>query len=242
MSRRRLLIISCSQKKRLLTKALPAIDRYDGPLFQVLRKFQITSAIKARNLDVYILSAKFGLIPSYKKIPFYDQRMNYECAMGLHYKVNHKLSIAFNNTRYKEIFVCVGKDYLQALNGYELLLPKNSALTVAAGSSGRRQAMLHKWLYGEVIPKPKAARTGIATIRNIKITLTPKEVIDIASRALAKNEGEPFRYQNWYVSINGKRIAPKWLVSLLTGLPVGEFHSDEARRVLQQLGINIYSV
>ena len=35
----RLLIISCSRRKNPASKKLPAIERYDGPIFQVLRKF-----------------------------------------------------------------------------------------------------------------------------------------------------------------------------------------------------------
>lgn len=239
MACHRLLIISCSQRKKLTAKRLPAIERYDGPLFQVLRKFQASSSKKAGKLNVFILSAKFGLIPTDKKIPFYDQPMNYQRATQLNPKVTAEIGEVFAGRRYKEVFVCVGKQYLHALKGYDLYLPKNSVVTIASGSSGRRQAMLRKWLHGESVPDLEIAPSGIAVIRGKKISLTPDKVIDIACRALAENKGEPHRYQSWYVPINGDRVSPKWLVSLLTNLPVGEFHSDEARRVLQKLGIKV---
>ena len=37
--KRRLLILSCSQRKHETQEPLPAIERYNGPLFFVLRRF-----------------------------------------------------------------------------------------------------------------------------------------------------------------------------------------------------------
>ena len=61
--KRRLLILSCSQRKRETQEPLPAIERYNGPLFFVLRRFLRECPRQARQLDVYILSAAYGLIP-----------------------------------------------------------------------------------------------------------------------------------------------------------------------------------
>ena len=49
-------------------------------------------------------------------------------------------------------------------------------------------------------------------------------------------------YQSWYCIVQGVRVSPKWLVSQLTGLSVGSFHSDEARRFLNKLGLEVYRV
>jgi hypothetical protein len=57
---RRLLILACSQRKNPARGKLPAIDRYDGPAFRVLRKYSRDSA--ANLPTVLILSAKHGLI------------------------------------------------------------------------------------------------------------------------------------------------------------------------------------
>lgn len=240
MSLHRLLIISCSRRKRLTAQSVPAIERYDGPLFQVLRKFQANSPKQVEKLDVYILSGKFGLMPASKKIPLYDQPMTAQRADELNPQFVAEICKIFASKRYKEVFVCVGKEYLRALKGYESYFPRKSVVTKATGSLGRRQTSLRQWLYGEAAPALELTPSGIAFLRGKEITLTPNEVIAIASRALAENKGEPHRYQSWYVPINGDRVAPKWLVSLLSDLPVGEFHSDEARRVLQQLSIKVY--
>lgn len=71
------------------------------------------------------------------------------------------------------------------------------------------------------------------------LSMTSEKVIEFAVQALKKAQDDPARYQSWYVQVNGHRVAPKWLVSQLTGLPVSNFHSDEARRVLQQLGVEV---
>jgi hypothetical protein len=42
-----------------------------------------------------------------------------------------------------------------------------------------------------------------------------------------------------YVVVDEQQVAPKWLVSQLFGLPVNAFATDEARRVLAHLGIEV---
>ena len=58
----RLLILGCSQKKRPDSGLLPALDRYDGPMFRVLRKCLRECPGGAQGLETYILSAEFGLM------------------------------------------------------------------------------------------------------------------------------------------------------------------------------------
>ncbi len=54
----RLLIVTCSQRKNPTLGLLPAIDRYDGPAFLVLRKYLREGVGDAPR--VLILSAKYG--------------------------------------------------------------------------------------------------------------------------------------------------------------------------------------
>jgi hypothetical protein len=68
----RLLILSCSQRKRPDAILLPALERYDGPMFRVLRKFLRENPSKELHPDVYILSAQFGLISADQLIPIPD--------------------------------------------------------------------------------------------------------------------------------------------------------------------------
>jgi len=63
----RLLILACSQRKRPGASSLPAIERYDGPAFRVLRRYCRLN--QDNGLFVYVLSAEFGLIPVKQPIP-----------------------------------------------------------------------------------------------------------------------------------------------------------------------------
>src|SRR2546421_6537643 len=72
---RYLLIIACSQRKRSDVDLLPAIDRYDGGNYRLLRKAQ-REGNWPNGLNVLILSAKYGLIESSTLIADYNQRMN----------------------------------------------------------------------------------------------------------------------------------------------------------------------
>ena len=71
---RLLLIIACSQRKRSELNLLPAIGRYDGVYFRLLRKAR-REGYWPENLDMLILSSKYGLIDLSTPIAYYEQRM-----------------------------------------------------------------------------------------------------------------------------------------------------------------------
>jgi len=78
---RRLLLLSCSQRKCRARGLLPAIKRYDGPAFRVLRRY-LDEQPTAQS-EVLILSAKWGLISGNTLLPYYNQRMTEQRAAKL---------------------------------------------------------------------------------------------------------------------------------------------------------------
>lgn len=68
----RLLILSCSRKKHPAQGLLPALERYDGPAYRVINKFLRVHPSEKQSLNVYILSARFGLISDDERIPNCD--------------------------------------------------------------------------------------------------------------------------------------------------------------------------
>ena len=244
ISNPRLLILSCSQRKQSTQGLLPALQRYDGPAYRVMNKFMRAHPSEAQLLDVYILSAKFGLISAYKPIPNYDRRMTHQRAKELQQPVLNALKQVLIRKRYEDLFINLGKDYLQVLNGYESLIPTNLKVIASRGVMGRKLAELHNWLHVRVSESPdsqtKVVQQGKAYLRGIEIALTPQQITEVARSALEKEENIP-KYQVWYVQVGDQQVPPKWLVSQLTGLPVSAFHTNEARRVLQQLGIEVRS-
>jgi hypothetical protein len=66
--------------------------------------------------------------------------------------------------------------------------------------------------------------------------------MEIARQAIVDNPQNATNYQSWYIQIDDQRVAPKWLVSQLTGLPVSDFVTTDARRLLAQLGFEVKRV
>jgi hypothetical protein len=237
----RLLILACSQRKRSDPGLLPAIERYDGPQFQVLRKFCRELPDTRKELNLYVVSARFGLIRGSELIPAYDYKMTKGRAQTLCLQTLKKFKTIIEQGSYDELFFNLGQSYLEVLSGYENLIPSRMKVFVAQGSVGRRQGELRDWLYKYgLLQAPSAAiHQGEARLRGIEITLSRDEVLALARKKLNDNHQGAGNYQVWYVQVDEKRVAPKWLVSQLTGLPVSSFHSGEARRMLQQLGVEV---
>ena len=76
LSSSRLVILACSARKRPDAAYLPAIERYDGPLWKTLRAADPTGA-KAK---VAFLSARLGFRRAGTPIEVYDARMTEEIA------------------------------------------------------------------------------------------------------------------------------------------------------------------
>jgi hypothetical protein len=243
---KRLLIMACSQRKHLDPEPLLAIERYDGPTFRVLRKFLFDNPVQAQSLETFILSANFGLISANYPIPNYDYKMSPQRAYELQSKVVNEFAQVLQANPYEELFINLGQSYWSALADYERLVPAKIKMVIAKGSQGGRQAELRRWLYNKSDEQPNEHSVivlqGKVRIRGIDITLSPEQILDVARQSLAEGYGDPTNYQSAYVLVDGQRVAPKWLVSRLTELPVGSFHTGDARRVLKQLGIEVHRV
>ena len=240
---RNLLIVACSKRKRFDSSLLPAIERYDGSTFRTIRRFLRLKPPEVP--DIYILSAEFGLISSEQMVPNYDRKMTRDRTLQLQPKVITDLKQILNSKPYKKLLICVSRDYLQALDGYEQIIPDGLMVQKALGASGKKLSELYHWLYGR--PALKSSPTAVtpqgrACLRGVEVALTPMQVLEEARRAIAEGKGEPQRYISWYILIDGQKVAPKWLVSQLTGLPVKAFTASEARRVLCQLGLQVRQI
>ena len=238
----RKLILSCSKRKILNQEVVPAIERYDGVAFRLLRRYLRNSN---DDLEIYILSARCGLIPHTEKISYYDSKMTLIEARQLKSKIlqqAEKLFLCKNFLEQKRIFINLGHNYFESFSGVYAILAEQCDITTASGSSGRRLAQMHDWLYGEDsdLRNEKNIRKRLAPVklRGIEINFTKEEVCALV-REKVKNANSATNFHSWFAAIDNLRVSPKWVVSQLTGLSVGSFHSDEARRVLQQIGIEV---
>ena len=146
--KRRLLILSCSQRKHEAQEPLPAIERYNGPLFFVLRRFLRECPRQARQLDVYILSAAYGLIPGDFPTAWYDQKINASRVAELQSQVNTTFS-DIQRDNYASMCFVLGRTYLKAFESAQNLVPTHTEPVVVHGTMGKRQVQLKKWLWKE---------------------------------------------------------------------------------------------
>lgn len=109
---RQLLVLGCSQTKREAPGLLPAIERYDGSAYRVLRSY-LREMEWPENFSIAILSAKYGLVGGFTGIEDYDERMTPlraaeiapDCTLTLKDWANDHSSIHFS----------LGKNYLPAV-------------------------------------------------------------------------------------------------------------------------------
>jgi len=139
----RLLLLSCSRRKSHTFSKIPALDRYDGPAFQVLRRYLRENVDP--QLQIWILSAKHGLISGGKQIADYDRKMDSDRAVELRGSSVVKLKNVLREREYMEVFVCTSRIYLNALPGIQDLHPK---VSLAAPGQGKKLASLRWWLWG----------------------------------------------------------------------------------------------
>jgi len=122
---------------------MKAVNRYDGVNFRVLKKFERERTLP-KNLDIVVISAKYGLIKSDDHINNYDMRMTKKRASELHSQILDNLKALVSNTTYKEIFVNLGKDYLPAIQGIEAVVA--CPVAYAEGRIGEKMASMKKWI------------------------------------------------------------------------------------------------
>lgn len=138
---KQLLILGCSQTKRKCDGLLPAIDRYDGPPFRVIRKF-LQEHQWPSNVSIAVLSAKYGLFGSLKGIEYYDMRMN---ASIYQEKAREYSNILKKWTRdHHTVHLSVGKDYLNALQ--PALDSSDISQEVFQGGIGRKMSNIKSFL------------------------------------------------------------------------------------------------
>ena len=136
-----LLIISCSQRKIKTELPVPAIRRYDGPLYRMLRKHPFKDA----PIDIAILSARYGLLLCNEPIPDYDQKMTTERASDpdFQYQVQNRLNLFRKLRKYDQVFINLGKTYMHALENYDW----GRILTLeATGGIGQRTSQVKAWI------------------------------------------------------------------------------------------------
>lgn len=238
----RLLLLGCTRAKTQFPHLLPALQRYDGPAFRLVRRYMREQG--DQRLQIYVLSAEFGLIPANHPIPLYDCRMTPGRARALEGDVRNVLcqilpSIDLDESNGEHLLVVLGKDYVSALAGYQGAGAAYFCSRVVGGGQGRKLSTLYDWLYGTppdaIIPRQSQIHS--VKFRGAELHLERNDVFEIARNKLCVEPGSAHDVSAWYVEVDGARVALKWLVKHVTGCPVRYFSTTDARRLLARFGI-----
>ncbi|MEQ1823429.1 MAG: tRNA-guanine transglycosylase DpdA [Fimbriimonadaceae bacterium] len=140
---RQLLVLGCSDRKRGVSDLLPAIDRYDGPYYRVLRNY-LREHDWPRNLSVAVLSAEYGLVGGLTRIKDYNKRMTRSLALGKAEDCCKTLSAWACN--HDSVILSLGNDYMPALEKVtEGAL--RSKTSVFEGGIGEKQSQVKSLLH-----------------------------------------------------------------------------------------------
>ena len=109
-----LVIVGCSKEKKTTEGDLPVLERYLGD--EVLRVKKLREVL---DFDLYILSAKYGLIPETSKVPYYDLSFNDLQTKEIRKLKNFlKIRETFEKiiANYDTVFLVMGKRYMYTLD------------------------------------------------------------------------------------------------------------------------------
>lgn len=120
------LIVSCSETK--INHVRSASNVYDGPIFRILRK-------RKPPVDLFVLSAKYGLIPAWFIIEPYDLRIENKTWNDVDLQQQWA---KYNLKEYDRIYLLMGQDYVlpfaDAILG--VIEREDQMIRLAAGAKG----------------------------------------------------------------------------------------------------------
>jgi len=137
-----LLIISCSQRKLDTPQSIYAMYRYEGPTYQILRKLRREGHFPL-DVDVLIISARYGLLGLREPIHTYNQKMTAERADELRPYVQESLRKVIGCQQYQQVFINLGKTYRRTLEGFNWGLLSTME---ASGGIGQKNSQMKTWL------------------------------------------------------------------------------------------------
>lgn len=151
---RRLLLLNESYRRTQSYTPIPALDRYTGVFFEVLKKAVREHPKETRDLDVLILTKEGELFRSEENAPYYPP-------LGQGYRhsllkvdpskramIMSKLLKVIEGKRYSEIFVNIGKNYRPLIEGFDA--KANVKIEYAKGPGlGPKAGDMKRWLIGE---------------------------------------------------------------------------------------------
>lgn len=143
----KILLLSCSAKKDESPGLLPAVQRYTGPIYQSFKKFAKNNPSVLKGLELWILSAEFGLIPAMEKIPYYEHKMSEADSLKLAPQVIETWGTILPRLAwFGNICVCMSQLYMSTFQGHLYDYKGDVTVTVCDGDMFEKPRQLIQWL------------------------------------------------------------------------------------------------
>ncbi|MFW9914533.1 MAG: hypothetical protein ACFFGZ_02885 [Candidatus Thorarchaeota archaeon] len=140
-----LLVVACSATKDNYEELLPAILRYQGMSYIPLKALLLERNWPP-NVDLLIISAKYGLLPPLQSIPHYDDRLTEETLDQRKRLVEKQLS-DMELPGYRHCIVNVPNLYNKVCEPLEILLKSNDCqITSISARMNERNDTMMQWL------------------------------------------------------------------------------------------------
>jgi len=151
-----LLIIACSATKKQTNVPLPTLELYDGPAYRILRKR--LDGVGTRP-EIWILSAKHGLIEACCPLLPYDVKMDRERIQELRPEIELFLERFAPPGKFRRILIWAGKQYLLALPSSFLT---RAEVDIVQGPIGHKLSVLKGWCVDWAKARAEPSNPGLA--------------------------------------------------------------------------------
>lgn len=151
---RRLLVLSESFRRTRTPDPVPALERYSGVFFEVLKKAMRETPKKTQDLDIIVLTGRGELFSSNDRVPYHppvggrfsSPRKNVDVSKAN--DVQSKLRNLIENRQYSEVFVNAGAAYRLLLGAFDMGL-KAKVIYAKGYGLGPKAGEMKRWILGE---------------------------------------------------------------------------------------------
>ena len=170
MKKTRLLIVRCGQRKSQKEGKIPALQRYKGQLFNTINNSlkERSGFFTSNDVEVLILSAEFGLIPSDTKIPLYNRKMCTDRSAKLRSGAVSVLKGLASKIKVSEVLMLLSSAYKDVISPADVSEAWPDCKIIVLKSTHQSGKQLGEWLlYGEIQTHDLLTKEEIKEIRRL---------------------------------------------------------------------------
>ena len=100
---------------------MKAMDAYRGPMFQVINKAKKENRWNS-NIELGIISAKYGFLRDKDLIEYYDKKMSRKLALLHRRQIQTRIKEWHSEEHFSLIYILMGKIYLESVENLENII------------------------------------------------------------------------------------------------------------------------